>query len=182
MNEKVDIIALYQQEHLGLKRIARITGLSPSGVRKKLRAAGVYWGLKRQVARTVHKNLLPDFFDPHSWRLSGGATVRRGESGLLLYSPDAFSVASYQLPERTSKKIRLHVRLSHAGTLFAGVRFGLRSGGRESGVTVFVQGGLISLPEWVTELSCRGVPEVFFQGGTSPSVSEFFLAEAWVSP
>jgi len=178
----MDIIALYEQEGFGLKRLAKLTGLSPSGVRKKLRAAGVYRGLQRSVARTVRTSLLPDFCDPHSWRLSGGATVRRGESGLLLYLTDAFAVASYQLPERTNKKIKFHVRLSHAGTLFAGIKFGLRSGGRESSATVFVQGGLVSSPEWVTELTCREVPQVFFQGGASASVSEFFLVQAWVSP
>jgi hypothetical protein len=179
MDEKVDIVALYEQQGYGLKKIARLVSLSPSGVRKKLRAAGVYRGLRHREEN--HKKML-DICDLSRWQTEGSATVRPVESGICLYLPDAFSVASYRLPKRAGKKIRLHVRLSPAGALFGGVRFGLRSGENESGVTAFVQGGLISLPEWVTELTCREVPEVFFQGGASPSVSEFFLAEAWVSP
>jgi hypothetical protein len=179
MNEKVDIIALYQQEHLGLKRIAKITGLSPSGVRKRLRAAGVYLGTRHREEN--HKKML-DICDLGHWQTEGSATVRPVEGGICLYLPDAFSVGSYRLPKRAGKKIRLHVRLSPAGALFGDVRFGLRSGENESGGTAYLQGGQIPLSEWVTELTCRGVPEVFFQGGVSPGGSEFFLAEAWIGP
>ncbi len=49
INEDVDVTKLYQNDRLGLKRIAKIAGISPSGVRKRLVRAGVYRGTSTGV-------------------------------------------------------------------------------------------------------------------------------------
>jgi len=173
----VNVVELYQQGGLGLKRLAKLSGLSPSGVRKKLRAAGVYQGL----AKETRKNLFPAARTVNRWKTTGNATVKREYNGLRLYLPDALSIVSYPLSTRKQTETCVHIRLAPVAALFGALRFGLRDGNQESVVTAIVQGNLLPAQEWVAALSVNGKGELFFQGGASPSVLEFYLSEAWLT-
>ncbi len=79
----MEIISLYEQG-MGLKRIARATGLSTAGVRKRLIKEGVYQGLGRELSRTKIGIAAIDGSDGtegkfpplETWESKGGAYVK----------------------------------------------------------------------------------------------------------
>jgi hypothetical protein len=132
------------------------------------------------VGKERRQSLLPALLDLGAWHTTGSAVVRKAAGGIVLYLPDALSMASYTLSEVGQRKASVHVSLVPINASFGSLRFSLREGNREAAVTAYLQGNLVPASVWTVAMECGDGAELFFQGGASP-LSEFYLAEAWVS-
>lgn len=170
----MDAVTLYEQEGMGLKKIAKLLHLSPRAVKKRLIRARVYQGATRRLFDIMA------WRTPTAWRTSEGATVTAAGDGFLVYLPTITAGVACVLYQWRGQKIRLRIRLAPVSG-YGGVHFGLRDEEKEARAIAHAHGYFTPFPKWEVTLACQGVPKIFFRERTG-GVTSFFVSEIIVEP
>jgi len=152
-----------------LKRIAQSTGLSPSGVRKKLVREGIYQGLSREFSRT-RKGITAsedgsdrteaEFPPLQTWESKNGAYVRVIDGvGWGIGLPSGFDawIISPVLPAWAGRGLEFSSMLAGVESLVIGIR----DENSMSEINCLFQGGVES--RWHVRHPCSSAPRLFFR-------------------